>query len=556
VRDVPVTRGGASGSEPASRRHRATTAALLVAAAVVFVGTRAAYLDVPLERDEGEYAYVAQRMLLGEVPYRDVFDQKPPGVFVAYLLAFAVFGPSVEGIHLLAGLWTLATGVALFATVRRIAGELEAGFALVVFAPMSVDPRLLATAANTEIFMLLPMVASTWCVARGVTRGDPDPGGSGWWLAAGALGGVACAFKQVAVTSLLFAAGAALLGGTAGRDVRWRRLGALAAGALLVWLPIVGAFVVLGAFAPFLDAVLLHNLRYSSSAGWNEGAVRLLLAVAHQAPGLAVVWLLAASALIVPRVAPPRVRAFLGAWWAASFAGVAIGLYFRPHYFVQLLPALASLCGVTLGAALRPWLSRPGPLAALGMPAAGVLAALGPQLLGQSATLRAPNPTALSRAIYGMNPFPEAQEIAAYIRNTSGPDDAVFVLGSEPEILFHAERRSATRYIFAYPLTGDFPDILERQREVVRALQRERPLYIVWVQLQASLLIGLDSERYLFEEVASIVRTGYRIELLARPGAEDGPFDFHHGAEARELFRELTQAAGSPAWVAVFRRAP
>ena len=27
-----------------------------------------------------------------------------------------------------------------------------------------------------------------------------------------------------------------------------------------------------------------------------------------------------------------------------------------------------------------------------------------------------------------MNPFPEAQEIATYIRNTSGPDDAVFVL--------------------------------------------------------------------------------------------------------------------------------
>jgi 4-amino-4-deoxy-L-arabinose transferase-like glycosyltransferase len=556
MREVPATRGGASGPEPASRRNRATIAALIVVAAAVFVVIRAAYLDVPLERDEGEYAYVAQRMLLGEVPYRDVFDQKPPGVFVAYLLAFAVFGSTVEGIHLLAGLWTLVTGVALFATVRRVAGELEAGFALVVFAPMSVDPRLFATAANTEVFMLLPMVASTWCVARGVTRGDPGPGGTGWWLAAGVLGGVACAFKQVAVTNLLFAAAAALLGGAAGGTVRWRRLVALAAGVLLAWLPIVGAFVALDAFAPFLDAVLLHNLRYSSSVGWGEGVARLLLAASHQAPGFAVVWLLAASALLVPRVAPPRARAFLGAWWAASFAGVAIGLYFRPHYFVQLLPALAGLCGVTLGAALRPWLSRPGPLAALGMPAVGVLVALGPQLLGQTATLRAANPTALSRAIYGMNPFPEAQEIAAYIRNTSGPDDAVFVLGSEPEILFHAERRSATRYIFAYPLTGDFPDVLERQREVVRALHRERPLYIVWVQVQASLLLEPDGERYLFEEAASLVRSRYQIEFLARPGAEDGPFDFYHGTEARALFRELVQAEGSPAWVAVFRRTP
>jgi len=223
---------------------------------------------------------------------------------------------------------------------------------------------------------------------------------------------------------------------------------------------------------------------------------------------------------------------------------------------VQLLPALAGLCGVTLGAALRPWLRRSGAVAALGMPAAGVLLAVGPQLLGQAPTLRASGPTALSRAIYGMNPFPEAQEIATYIRNTSGPEDSVFVLGSEPEILFHAERRSATRYIFAYPLTGDFPDVLERQREVVRALHRERPLYIVWVQVQASLLLEPDAERHLFEEVASLVRSRYRIELLARPGAEDGPFDFHHGSEARSLFRELMEAEGSPAWVAVFRRAP
>src|SRR5262249_42370580 len=38
---------------------------------------------IPLERDEGEYAYIAQRWLAGEVPYKGSFDQKPPGVFAA-----------------------------------------------------------------------------------------------------------------------------------------------------------------------------------------------------------------------------------------------------------------------------------------------------------------------------------------------------------------------------------------------------------------------------------------------------------------------------------------
>ena len=69
-------------------------------AALAFALLRIPYVSVPLERDEGEYAYIAQRSTHGEVPYRDAFDQKPPGVFLAYRGAFALFGQSIEGIHL------------------------------------------------------------------------------------------------------------------------------------------------------------------------------------------------------------------------------------------------------------------------------------------------------------------------------------------------------------------------------------------------------------------------------------------------------------------------
>ena len=55
--------------------------------------------DVPLERDEGEYAYIAQRWLRGKVPYRDAFDQKPPGVFVAYAVIETLIGASPAALH-------------------------------------------------------------------------------------------------------------------------------------------------------------------------------------------------------------------------------------------------------------------------------------------------------------------------------------------------------------------------------------------------------------------------------------------------------------------------
>jgi hypothetical protein len=52
---------------------------------------RAPLLDVPFERDEGEYAYVAWRLDSGELPYLDWFDQKPPAIFWIYRLALALW---------------------------------------------------------------------------------------------------------------------------------------------------------------------------------------------------------------------------------------------------------------------------------------------------------------------------------------------------------------------------------------------------------------------------------------------------------------------------------
>ena len=57
-------------------------------------------LRMPLERDEGEYAYGAQEIARGYMPYKDTFCQKPPGIFAWYRLGFRLFGESVVGIHL------------------------------------------------------------------------------------------------------------------------------------------------------------------------------------------------------------------------------------------------------------------------------------------------------------------------------------------------------------------------------------------------------------------------------------------------------------------------
>ena len=66
-------------------------------ALVVFVRLR--LLQIPLERDEGEFAYAGQLMLEGIPPYQLAWNMKLPGTYAAYAAMMALFGQS-SGIHL------------------------------------------------------------------------------------------------------------------------------------------------------------------------------------------------------------------------------------------------------------------------------------------------------------------------------------------------------------------------------------------------------------------------------------------------------------------------
>jgi hypothetical protein len=521
----------------------------LVLAALAFVALRAPVLSMPLERDEGEYAYIAWRLLEGEVPYRDGFNQKPPGVFGAYALAIAAFGHSVEGIRLALHLWIAAGAALLFLLVRRLADPLSAAAAVLFFAVATIDPKLGALAANTELFMLPPLIGSALCLESALRSGSGRA-----WLACGALGAAAFAFKQVAATQALWVCGVALLAAGPGAPARrLARVAWLALGALAVVLPVVGIFAAVGAAGDLLDAVVLHNVSYAQRRSFAQGLENLLGALAWQAPSLALLWAAAALGLAAPDLGR-RSRGLLGGWLVASLAGVAIGWQFRGHYFVQAVPALAACAGIGLAAGLR-WL---GGLGAVGVAAAAVgagLAGVALPTLASREVFGAGSPEQVARAAYGLNPFPEAETIAAHVAAGSEPGESVYVVGSEPQIPFLAARPSATRYIIFYPLTGGYEDSLERQRELLAEVEAARPRYVVWVNVATSLLVSEDTDLEVFRRSEAMLR-GYRLELLARPEPDGSRYAWVQGpAAARWLLEAQPRGLALP-WVAVYRRLP
>src|SRR5919204_3080357 len=95
--------------------RRGTQTLLLTAGLVLIVtAVRAPLLPIPLERDEGEYAYIAWRLEHNELPYRDWVDQKPPAVFYVYGLALSLPFEPVRAIHFVGLLFAAASTLALF----------------------------------------------------------------------------------------------------------------------------------------------------------------------------------------------------------------------------------------------------------------------------------------------------------------------------------------------------------------------------------------------------------------------------------------------------------
>ena len=91
------------------------------------------------------------------------------------------------------------------------------------------------------------------------------------------------------------------------------------------------------------------------------------------------------------------------------------------------------------------------------------------------------NPIKLSRIIYGVNPFQEAIKISEYIKANTKEEEQIVVLGSEPEIYFYSNRKSATGYIYMYPLMEIHPYAKEMQMNLVKDIENNPHTHLVYV---------------------------------------------------------------------------
>jgi UDP-N-acetyl-D-mannosaminuronic acid transferase (WecB/TagA/CpsF family) len=105
----------------------------------------------------------------------------------------------------------------------------------------------------------------------------------------------------------------------------------------------------------------------------------------------------------------------------------------------------------------------------------------------------------LSRLRYAGNPFVEAVEIARYIAEQTGASERIAVLGSEPDIYFYADRRSATGYMYTYALMESQPYARTMQEEMIQEIESAHPTYLVFVRIGLSWLPRPGSDQTILQ---------------------------------------------------------
>src|SRR4051812_14557337 len=168
--------------------------------------------ECPLERDEGEYAYLGQLLLKGVAPYGVTGNHKFPGIYLAYAAIMAVFGQDAVGIHLGMLLVNLANTLLLFVLGRKISGNVAGLAAAAAWVLMSVSPGVYGNAGHLTHFVVLAVLGGAVLLWHWVQRPRS------WCLAgAGLCLGASVVFRQ---TSLVFVVFAVVFTWLTARDAR------------------------------------------------------------------------------------------------------------------------------------------------------------------------------------------------------------------------------------------------------------------------------------------------------------------------------------------------
>ena len=146
------------------RSRRAPTLVWTVVFVIVLLGVRLWYLDFE-GWDESTFIIMGSHVLAGHLPYLELFDVKPPGIFFALAGAMYVFGENLLAVHFFGTFCLLVSAIAGYAIAIRQTTPLIAGASMAVFCALTCASAFQPTMTE-HLTIALTMPACWLLVAR------------------------------------------------------------------------------------------------------------------------------------------------------------------------------------------------------------------------------------------------------------------------------------------------------------------------------------------------------------------------------------------------------
>jgi hypothetical protein len=487
----PIEKEPLFGIAPSDRVAAGLCALVIVLCAVVIA-------TFSFGRDQSIYAVVGRGILHGQVPYRDLWDFKPPGIFFVFALGEWLFGRSMSAPRILEALGLILACLAMVSLGRRWFDSALAGLvggAVAAIAHLELD---FWHSGQPETFGGMLTLFALWAAEQGSRRRLPLVGD----LVAGALLGASGLLKPPlgGVVVVLLAHRIRELPS----EARWpRRLGIVATMALGAALPVLGCGVWFWARGGV--GAMVWTLRDFvpgySRLGWSSDSQPLEMlyyamveAVTRFSPLIAVG--LVCQALLLPRASREKEGAFLLLGCACvQLAGVALQAKFFQYHYGATVPVLALLSGAGLA---KLW-NRARVRGALGQ--MGLLVTVAVLLLMRKPVNDVPlrvteRAWVRLRFLFGVAPYADRatmdaelhraadydlgadRRVASWIASHTAPTESVLVWGFEPAIYWLSERRPATRFIYDVPQRSPWQTAVS-QSLMLREVVASRPAVVV-----------------------------------------------------------------------------
>jgi len=500
-------------------------------------------------RDQATYCVIGQGLLHGQLLYRDLWDNKPPGIFYIYSVIVKIFGPVMWSVGAVDILWLLVFSCCLFYFSRRYLGNPGAALAVVFYVCRHCRQGYIH-AVQPEAFLML-LVFAVWFLLQGTVHLPP--------IGAQTDSSIVAALRpveRVKVSEL--------------RVARHFAVGLLLGAAF--WLKYNAvAFFPFVALLPFLDfSALAHgSSRLRLLISWREWFIQMLIVASGFVFAIATVliyfhisgaWpaMKEIQFVVLPRYAAMsfhwsfyyfywalwQTQNHMGVWWELMAAiALTIALWrrelgriapltlmalagylctamqgrFHPYYFETSYPFFAmfwAYVGVkTFEGFLylqrifgqRRWALARGLLWVV--LASLVFAVLPEELVRVAEQYRFVtdcwrDPEASYKTYYWQLPLErigDQMRVVDYLKANSQPKDQVFVWGTAPLINFLPQRQCPSRFVSNLGVMSKWAPESWRQ-ELAQTLETKRPHYIVVERhdvVSTITFTSMDSEQYL-----------------------------------------------------------